>query len=441
MSATLLRVAGQFFNQPLLLTPDKAGVIGNFLLSRTSGDASGIITPSADRFEGSRLNSGEDGRERFTKYRVAEGGIAVISVIGELVNRGAYIDASSGVVSYEGIARQLKEAGADTAVKAIIIDMETPGGSAIGCMETGALVREVAKSKPVYVVVNGMMCSAGYAIGSGATQIITTPSGVSGSIGVVMVHADYSSALEKKGIVATLIYSGDHKVDGNPYEALPDAVAADMQTRCSMIYEQFLAHVEQGRGVRFNAEAARATQARYYSGDDAVRLGLADKIGNFESALAELQTTFGRPKSSQQTSRRFNMSEPSPNPDMITKADHDTAVAKARAEAFASGKAEGVTEGATAERERYSAIVNSEHATGRASLAQHFVKSGTSAADAIAALAAAPAQAEAKPNTLVTTMGGAPDTTLGNPPSNNPKALTGAALGSQRARDALGKKQ
>ena len=134
----------------------------------------------------------EAGKKRMLPYQRTAEGIAVITVTGTLINRGAWVGASSGETSYEGIKYQVAAATADPRARAIIIDIESPGGEAVGAFEAADVIRQAAKVKPVVAVVNGMMASAAYALGSAATKIVTTPTGLSGSIGVVMLHAAIS---------------------------------------------------------------------------------------------------------------------------------------------------------------------------------------------------------------------------------------------------------
>ena len=279
----LARIADLVLNQPLLLTPDKAEVIAAVLAGRIGLDA-----PSASRFEGSSVTVDENGRARQRPFNVTDGGVAVITITGSLVNRGAWVGANSGLTSYEGIQYQLKQADGAAEVRAIVLDIHSPGGEAIGAFETAAMVREIATRKPVVAVVNGMAASGGYAIASGASEVVTTSSGVSGSIGVISLHIDASGQLAQDGLKPTLIIAGSHKADGNPFGPLPDDVRASFQARVDGIYADFLATVAAGRGDRLTVEMARATEARIYIGQQAVDAGLADRIGTFESVVADL---------------------------------------------------------------------------------------------------------------------------------------------------------
>lgn len=338
----LAHIADRVLNRPLLLSPDKAAVILSVLAGRI-----GVDTPGANRFEGDDLQRDENGNVKRDPMGYAlrqpfknSGGVGIVSIVGSLVNRGAYVGASSGVTSYEGIQFQLKQALASPQVHSVLLDISSPGGEALGAFETAALVREVAKVKPVTAFVNGMAASAAYAIASGATQIVLGETSLAGSIGVVLLHADFSKYLETEGIKPTLIFAGAHKIDGNPYEPLTDAVKGDLQAEVNALYDAFLRTVSTGRGARLTADAARATEARTLIGEAAVKAGLADSVGTFESVLADLTRAAGRNRSSKGTT----MTEPNgapaaETPAGITQAQLDAAVAKATSDATTAAQA------------------------------------------------------------------------------------------------------
>jgi capsid assembly protease len=267
----LIRIAERVLNRPLMILPDKLALIASVLEGRIGIDATELRelaqrAPDASRFTGSHIS--EDGR-RVKHYRV-EKGVAMIPVLGSLVNRGAWLGARSGMTSYEGLAFQLAQASADDDVKSIVLDIDSPGGEAVGAFEMADKVRSAAKSKSVVAVVNGMAASAAYAIASAASQIVSSPSGVAGSIGVVLMHADYSVALHQKGIKPTLIHAGAHKVDGNPYEPLSADVKSDLQAEVDSFYSLFVSSVAQGRKGRMTEKAIRSTEARTYIGQVAL---------------------------------------------------------------------------------------------------------------------------------------------------------------------------
>lgn len=354
----LVHLADRALNRPLLITPDKAQVILSVLSGRI-----GVNAPDASRFVGETVSRDQDGAAvKSVPYKVSNG-VAIITVTGSLVNRGAWIGAQSGLTSYEGIGHQLKTARDDDGIKAVLLDLHSPGGEATGAFETASMVRDVAARKRTVAVVNGMAASAGYALASGANEIVTTETGISGSIGVVMLHADYSRHLASEGIDPTLIFAGAHKVDANAFEPLPADVRDCLQAEVTAFYDLFLNTVAKGRGNRLSADAARKTEARTYIGQAAVEAGVADRLGTFDSVLAEL-TRATSPRGGRSTShnRRTSMGENSGAPAAeeagISRAEHEAAV-QAATEA-------GRQEGAKAASDRLVAALGADGVKGNA---------------------------------------------------------------------------
>jgi signal peptide peptidase SppA len=333
----LIHLADRVLNRPLLIHPDKAAVILAVIEGRIGVLASEFTDGASDRLaalmpplEASRFV----GEEQRGGYSRTAAGAAIITVTGSLVSRGAWVGANSGLTSYEGIKAQLDAALADAKVSTIVLDVHSPGGEVIGAFELGDAVRAAAAVKPVVAVANGMMASAAYAIAAGATRIVASPSSVVGSIGVVMMHADYSKKLDKDGVTVTLLHAGAHKVDGNPFEPLTDQVKADLQGEINAIYDQFVASVASGRRGMSPA-AIRGTEARVFIGAKAVDVGLADSVGTFDSVLAELtRGSSGRAipstlKGSTMTDTNTGAATAAATPPGITAGERDAAVTAA----------------------------------------------------------------------------------------------------------------
>lgn len=275
----LPRLASLIFNRPHYITSGAAeailaaldGRVGELGMSRFTGE------PSFN-------NNG-----RWRGYSITKRGVGIVPIVGELVNRGAYLGASSGLVSYEGVQQQLRNAAADPQVRSIVLDIDSPGGMSSGCSETAALVRDISMAKPVVAVANSLTCSAAYAIASGANKIIASPSSQVGSIGVLYIHADRSGELSKRGLKFTIINAGAHKADGHPFGPLSDDVHADIQAMVNAHYEAFVNLVAEGR-PSLSAEQIRDTEARVYSARDAVDNGLADEVGTFDQAVTQAES-------------------------------------------------------------------------------------------------------------------------------------------------------
>lgn len=285
----LLRLSTLVLDRPHHVTPEAANLILGVLSNRV-GIAEIVQDrrefPAASSFAGRRVVDKDTGASR--GYRLTDKGVAIIPVHGELVNRGAWVGASSGLVSYEGLRHSLKNAAGDKAVRSIVLDVDSPGGMATGMLETGALVAEVAKEKPVVAVGDGLMASAAYGISAGASRIIAADSGAIGSIGTLWMHADRSRQIDRAGIKVTLIHAGARKVDGNSFAPLPEHVREERQALLNRMQDAFIAHVAAGRGL--TDAKVRGTEAAVFLGTDAVALGLADATGTASDAVAEAES-------------------------------------------------------------------------------------------------------------------------------------------------------
>lgn len=325
-------------------------------------------------------------------------GIAVIPVSGSLINRFASCY-PGWVTGYNFISRQVQLASQDDDVEVIVLDMNSYGGEVAGCFECAANIAEAAAIKPVMAYVDTNCYSACYALASAATKIVSAPSGGAGSIGVVAMHVDFSKMMEKFGINVTFIHAGAHKVDGNPYEALSEDVKKDIQASVNKSYDKFVAHVAAGRGM--DEKKVRATEARTYSADDALAVGLIDAIESPQKAvqafLAESSGSTSQPRKEDAMSQ-----ETKPGADTAGKTHTQADVDAARKEA------------AAAERARTSSIMGCDEAKDRQKLASHIaMKTDMSVEDAKAMLAAAPVETVEKKADTVNPLDNAMDKTGG----------------------------
>ena len=372
MPGQLLRLSHRLLNTPLLIHPAKAEIILGALSGRIGLDAS-LFETEEDTAEASRFVGSARRADGSTSMTRTADGVALIPVLDTLVNRGAWLDSRSGLTSYEGLAAQIRAAASDAEVGSILLDISSPGGEAAGMASLADLVRQVRDTKPVTAFVNDMAASAAYGIASAASEIVISPTSTVGSIGVVMLHADRSGELAAQGVKPTLIFAGSHKVDGNPFEPLSDAVRADLQASVDAHYRQFLDTVAAGRGRKLTTDMARATEARTFIGADAVRIGLVDRIASFDEVLTSLSQTT-RP--SGRTARKGGISMSTE--EMVVAAEATpavpvTAAQPARLETPAPQPAARLDEAIAAsrleERTRIRAIVNCEAAEGRAAQA------------------------------------------------------------------------
>lgn len=291
MSIQLPHIAARLFDAPLMIEPRKLAAIVSALGGRmVDGGFSlrGIEAIDHVAFAGGRPSqhmgvvSDKLGR-RLAGYDDSDvldmvGNVATIPVEGSLVYKGAWLGSLSGDTSYQGLQTQIARAANSPAVKGVVFEVDSFGGEASGCFETADMLAALSAQKPTLAILTDFACSAGYLLASAARQIVMPPGGAAGSIGVVSMHADFSKSLEQDGVKVTLISSGDHKVDGNPFEPLDPDVLAKTQARNDAARVRFASAVGQYRGARFSAQAAMATEAQTYDSDQALALGLVDGV-------------------------------------------------------------------------------------------------------------------------------------------------------------------
>lgn len=285
----MAHIAQRMFGTPLMIEPGKAEIIARAFGPRVFGAIEAPVASEGwdgKRRAGSILHEGmadylTENRRGYIKHQ----GVAVIEVVGSLVRRGAWLGQSSGMTSYEGLRAQLKAAAADADIKAIALEMDTPGGEAAGAFELADLIREVREAKPVYAFCAEYAFSAGYALASQASRITVPEFGGAGSIGVIAIHAEMSAKMEKEGIAVTIVRAGKNKAEGNPYEPLPESLLKDWQGECEAMRVRFAELVGKGRGDKFSMAAALKTEARAFDGKEAVRLGLADQVADPKTAF------------------------------------------------------------------------------------------------------------------------------------------------------------
>jgi signal peptide peptidase SppA len=314
------RIAARAFNTPLLVEPSKAMAFLSGLGPRILGRRVDV----ADSDEAPAGTSALPTRASILAGRLAEriqhngdapypivDGIAVIEISGVLIHRGSWIGQSSGQTSYEGIAAQIEAAAKDPSVRGLALEIDSFGGEVAGVFDLADQIRAVRATKPVWAFVAEHAFSAGYALASQADRILLPRTGTVGSIGVVVMHADLSGQLDQDGVRVTLIHSGQHKVDGNPYEPLPEAVRDDIQREIDVLRFLFAETVAAGRAGRLSQEAALATEAATFRGTDAVAAGLADEVTDLARGFAGFGKMLSSPPPlSSMRARRASLPQP-----------------------------------------------------------------------------------------------------------------------------------
>ncbi|KGJ22521.1 S49 family peptidase [Paracoccus sanguinis] len=299
------RIAARAFNTPLLVEPSKAMAFLSGLGPRILGrrvetvDTAKVVDAAATTASPARASLLAGGladsyrQHGDAPYPVVDG-IAVVEIAGVLIHRGGWIGQSSGQTSYEGIAAQIEAAASDPAVRGLALEVDSFGGEVAGVFDLADRIRAIRGGKPVWAFVAEHAFSAGYALASQADRILLPRTGALGSIGVVVLHADLSGQLDQDGVRVTLIHSGLHKVDGNPYQPLPEGARDDIQREIDVLRFLFAETVAAGRSGKISHEAALATEAATYRGADALAAGLADEVTDLTRGFAAFRQMLSR---------------------------------------------------------------------------------------------------------------------------------------------------
>lgn len=218
-------------------------------------------------------------------------GLAVITLAGFMSKRRVRSFFGSYGGNTAAVTEAVNAAAGNADVTGVLLVIDSPGGSVEGVTELAAAVRALREVKPVTALVDGMACSAAYWVAAQADEIAATPSSEAGSIGVFMVHDDFSGMLEQRGVVVTYIHSGQFKVEGNSDQPLTDEAKAHFQSVTDHYYDQFTADVAAGRKVaQAVVQSEQFGAGRTYPAAMAVERGLIDRISSTRDAVAALRS-------------------------------------------------------------------------------------------------------------------------------------------------------
>lgn len=356
----------------LLVAPEHAGWAES-LLNQTA--AALVAQTFTQKVNFAAVDEGFWDTESSWRPYSVKNGTLMIPVQGVLLS-GFPFQLGGMATGYEYIEAAVTRGMDDSNIQRIVFEINSPGGMVSGMADCADAIYEMRGRKPMIANANEHAYSAAYAIASSADEINVARTGGVGSIGVIAMHQEISKRNEQMGIKVTPIFSGERKADGNPYQPLSDRAKANMQERCDALYDIFVALVARNRGME--EQAVRDTEAATYLPRQAVEIGLADSVGPLGSKSANADPLHNDEEDEMSTK----------DTSAVTQAALDEAVAAATATATEAGKAEGMAAGATAERARISAIMDSDVGKARPKAARHVaLNSSMSVEDATAFLA------------------------------------------------------
>jgi signal peptide peptidase SppA len=291
-------VAGRLFNTPLALRPEKAEMLCAALVDRMgiakldTIDGTSLAASQLRQKAGDWMDEEEAIPAARRQYSV-EQRVARIPINGTLVHKLGGVSPWSGMVGYDCLEKVIADALANKEVGAILLDIDSPGGEVAGCFDFARKLRGMSRAgggrKPIVAFANEMACSAAYAIACSCDAVMTTETGIVGSIGVWTMQVDMTKGLSKNGIEVTMIRAGERKARGGPYEVADEATFSKLQSWVDETWGIFCAHVGECRGEA--ADDVRALEGDWFTGREALEMNLVDAVDNPDAifeAVAEM---------------------------------------------------------------------------------------------------------------------------------------------------------
>ena len=197
--------------------------------------------------------------------------VALIRIEGPILDSKAAID-------------EIKEHGKDPSIKAIVLRIDSPGGAVAPSQEIYEEVRKVTARKKVIVSMGSVAASGGYYIAAPATRIFANPGTLTGSIGVIMEIPNLQGLMNKIGVKTEVIKSGSHKDLASMFRSMGKEERAILQGTLDNVHEQFIKAVADGRKM-LQDDVRKIADGRVFTGEQAVKAGLVDELGDLEDAI------------------------------------------------------------------------------------------------------------------------------------------------------------
>ncbi len=212
--------------------------------------------------------------------------VAMIDLTGIIADRGSPTVFGPGDNPVDEFLRRLHKAEQDSTVKAILVRINSPGGTVTASDVLYTELRRVSQAgKPVVASMGEMAASGGYYVATAADLIVAHPTTITGSIGVIVPTFNVSEGLDKLGIQGRAVVSGDNKNMADPFEPAEEQHYAILQSMVDEFYQRFRALVVERRPNHDPSRLDALTDGRVFTGAEAVRAGMADELGDYRTAF------------------------------------------------------------------------------------------------------------------------------------------------------------
>ena len=281
--------------EPWLLQEEKLRVVTQFLLFQASG---GKYTEEEVQ---AKLHP-----NKVDAVAKADGNIGMLNIHGVIAQRMDLMMEHSGGTSTDSLGVGFRSMVSDAGIKAIVLNLDTPGGTVSGVPELAQEIIDSRGVKPIIAQINSLAASAGYWLASAADEIVSTPSGVGGSIGVYSIHEDLSKHFENEGIKNTIIRAGENKIASNPFEPLTDETKAEIQNRVNRVRDSFVTFIGEGRKISKSRVNETYGDGKVFDANEMLQRGMIDRIATLPQTLER----FGMSVHPVATANRKNRVEP-----------------------------------------------------------------------------------------------------------------------------------
>lgn len=223
-----------------------------------------------------------------SKFSDVKGNIAIIPIRGIITPKASIWSIFFGGAPLNILNAEFDSAVSDKSIGAIVLDIDSPGGSVFGVHEFAEKIYNARGSKPIIAIVNSIAASAAYHIAASVDEIVMMRSGEVGSVGVYAIHVDQSELLKKEGLNVTILKAGKFKAQGMGIEPLTDSAKAEIQGRIDDYYSLMVADIAKGRGVTAATVKGGFGQGEIVGAIQAKEMGMVDRINTFEEVIARL---------------------------------------------------------------------------------------------------------------------------------------------------------
>ncbi|MBP9788054.1 MAG: signal peptide peptidase SppA [Acinetobacter sp.] len=213
--------------------------------------------------------------------------LAVVDIVGTIDS-----SSSQSTVNSEDTNKALNRAFEATGSKAVVLNINSPGGSPVQSDEIWQEIRYLKKQHPdkkVYAVIGDMGASGAYYIASAADEIVVNPSSLVGSIGVIMPNYGLSGLAQKLGVEDRTLTSGNNKDILSMTKPINPAQQAHVQAVLDNVHTHFINAVKEGRGKRLKSNDPTIFSGLFWTGEQAIALGIADRSGSITTLMRDLK--------------------------------------------------------------------------------------------------------------------------------------------------------